>query len=245
MSAIDEILEKTKERVDQIDPASFPKRNEKIRNFKESVRKGFVIAELKPASPSKGELREFDPKIAEKYEKGGACALSVLTEPYFFKGNLHNIEKVKSVSSLPVLRKDFIIDPIQIEESYSYGADAVLLLTEFLPNLKEMLDQVNENGLDALVEVETEDGVRQAIEAGAEIIGINNRNLQTLEIDLERTERLIKEIPKGILTVSESGIETSEQAKKMKELGVTAILVGTSLMLAEDIEQKVKEFSGA
>lgn len=241
---IEKILEKTRERIGKIEPGTFPKRKSKVRNFKEAVKKGFVIAELKPASPSAGKLREFDPSIARELEKGGACALSVLTEPYFFGGNLRNLEEAKSFSKLPVLRKEFIIDPLQIEESYAYGADAVLLLSEYVPNLKDMIGLVGKKGMHSLVEAETEDGLKKAIKAGADIIGVNNRNLKTLETDLKRSERLIPLIPKGKVIISESGIETREEAGIMKKLGAHAILVGTSIMRSGNPAEKVRELSG-
>lgn len=244
---MDKILERTRERVrkekEKFDTGR--RRESELRDFRDAVKKGFVIAELKPASPSRGNLRPFEPELAKDFEKGGACAVSVLTEPSYFKGSLKYIEEVKKRTSLPVLRKDFILEPFQIHESYVCGADAVLLIAHYVKNLGELIRLADGLGMGALVEVHSREDVRKALDAGANIIGINNRNLETMETDLSTTEELVGEIPSGIITVSESGITNGEQAKRMRGLGVNAILVGTSLMLADDVEQKVREFSGA
>jgi indole-3-glycerol phosphate synthase len=201
-----------------------------------------VIAEVKKASPSAGVIaEEFYPiAIAEDYELRGANAISVLTDAKFFRGDLLHLEDVRAAVSLPLLRKDFILDEIQIVESVAHGADAILLIVAALEQteLVDLLSAATEHKLDTLVEVHTRDELQRALEAGAKIVGINNRNLATFEVDLTVTEELCREVPDEIILVSESGIKTARDAARAKACGVDAILVGEALMRGEtSIEQ--------
>lgn len=196
-----------------------------------------VVAEVKKASPSAGVIAEsFDPiAIAKNYEHGGASAISVLTDTKFFQGSLENLETVRRVVSLPLLRKDFILDEIQILESAANGADAILLIVAALEQseLVDLLSAAKDRQLDAVVEVHTREELHRAIEAGAKIVGINNRNLATFDVDLAVTEELCREVPDEIVLVSESGIKTARDAARVKACGVDAILVGEALMRGE------------
>ncbi|MGB9780874.1 indole-3-glycerol phosphate synthase TrpC [Caldanaerobacter sp.] len=214
-------------------------------NFKNSLNKGKVaiIGEIKRASPSKGIIKEeFDlVEIAKTYEKAEVDAISVLTEKRFFKGEDGYIPQVKKVTTKPVLRKDFVIDEYQIYESKFLGADAVLLIVAILKDkLKNFCDIAKQIGLDVLVEVHEEEELETALKAGCDIIGINNRDLKTFEVDIKTTERLIKNIPKDKIVVSESGIKTPEEVLYLSSLGVKAVLIGESFMKMD--EGRIKEF---
>ena len=202
-----------------------------------------LIAEIKKASPSKGVIRtDFDPvKIASVYEECPVSAVSVLTEEDFFQGRLSFLRAVKDVTSRPVLRKDFIVDEYQIYESGVNGADAILLIAAILDKGQagEYLRLAGELGLHVLFEVHNEGDLEKALAAGAGVIGINNRDLETLRIDLSTTLRLKKDIPGGKIIVSESGIGGRDDVLKLAGAGVDAMLIGTSLMEAEDIGRKV------
>jgi len=204
-----------------------------------------LIAEIKKASPSKGIIREdFNPsQLAGEYEKGGANCLSVLTDEKFFSGNIVNVNLARSSSSLPVLRKDFIVDSIQVEETYQIGADAMLLIAAMLDQnlLNDLYLQARELGLDVLVETHNELEMEMAINCGAQLIGINNRNLNNFNVDLNTTDRLAKLAPENSLLVSESGIFTFEDVKRVKNAGAKAILVGESLMRQENVSEAVKK----
>ena len=193
-----------------------------------------VIAEIKKKSPSKGILREsFDPEeIALAYEGSGADALSVLTDEKFFAGSAEILKKVKAVSRLPVLRKDFTIDEYQVWEARSIGADAVLLIAAILSEheLGTLSATAQTLGLDVLFEVHTEEDVRKVLPLGPALAGINNRDLRTFEVDLKVTERLIGRFGSTTLLVSESGIQNSQDLIYLKDLGVKAVLVGESLI---------------
>jgi len=203
-----------------------------------------VIAEVKKASPSAGVIaEEFYPiAIAEDYELRGANAISVLTDARFFQGSLEFLDAVREAVSLPLLRKDFILDEIQIVESVVSGADAILLIVAALEQteLVDLLKAAAERKLDALIEVHTHDELQRALEAGAKIIGINNRNLATFEVDLAVTEQLCREVPDEIVLVSESGIKTARDAARAKACGVDAILVGEALMRGETSIEKLR-----
>ena len=207
-----------------------------------------LIAEAKKASPSKGVIQpDFDPvKIAVAYKNGGAQALSILTDEQFFQGSLEFIPLVRAAVDLPVLRKDFIIHEIQIEQSWNYGADAVLLIAAILDpvQIKDYLAYAAELGLDALVEVHDEHELEKALGAGSRLIGINNRNLNDFSVDLETTFRLNKEVPPGIPVVSESGIKSHEDIRRLADQGIEAVLVGETLMRASDRSQAVKDLMG-
>jgi indole-3-glycerol phosphate synthase len=204
-----------------------------------------LIAELKKASPSKGILRgDFSPaKIAVTYQANGASAISVLTDERFFEGKLEYIKLVKEHVSLPVLRKDFIIDEYQIYESVAAGADAILLIAELLSlnELSGFHNLASGLGLDCLVEVHNEEDVDKAMASGAPIIGINNRDLHTFKLDINVTQKLLKLIPPNRIRVSESGIRTYEDVMFLKSLGVNAVLIGEAFMEAPDIGAKMRE----
>jgi indole-3-glycerol phosphate synthase len=208
--------------------------------------KNRIIAEVKKASPSKGVIREkfFPVEIAREYEANGAVAVSVLTDEKFFMGKLEYLTEIKKNVLIPVLRKDFLFDPYQIYESKAYGADALLLIAAVLEKelLRDLLQLVSELGLCALVEVHTKQELRMAIDAGSQIIGINNRNLQTFKTDIQTTIDLIDDIPDGTAVVSESGIETTDDISRLKDVGVDAFLIGESLLREENPGQKLKEF---
>jgi len=217
-----------------------------FRDFRSALRQSDdklgVIAELKKASPSAGVIAEsFDPiEIAKDYERGGINAISVLTDAQFFQGKLQDLADVRRVVSVPLLRKDFIRDEIQIAESAANGADAILLIVAALEQkeLLDLLDAAATYRLDALVEVHTREELNRALGAGAKIIGINNRNLATFDVDLAVTEELCREVPDDVIFVSESGIKTPQDIARMKACGVDAVLVGEALMRGEvSIEQ--------
>ncbi len=204
-----------------------------------------LIAEIKKASPSKGILRgDFNPvKIAITYQANGASAISVLTDERFFEGKLEYIKKIKENVSLPILRKDFIIDEYQIYESVIAGADAILLIAELL-STNEMISFYNlaaSLGLDVLMEVHNEEDIEKALVTDASMIGINNRDLHTFKVDLNVTQKLIRLIPQNKIKVSESGIRSYEDAMFLKSLGVNAVLIGEAFMESSDIAAKIRE----
>ena len=206
-----------------------------------------VISEVKRKSPSKGNIRDVDPvEAARQMEAGGACAISVLTDKHF-GGSLCDLRNIKNSVGIPILRKDFIVDEFQVYQSYASGADAVLLIVFLLgEKTREFVKKIHELGMEALVEVHSEDELEFAIDSGARLIGINNRDLNTMEIDLGATEKLIRKIPKDrmedIIVVSESGICKKEDLGKIIAAGAKAALIGTGIMQSENIEEKVREF---
>ncbi|MCL2791265.1 MAG: indole-3-glycerol phosphate synthase TrpC [Desulfobulbus sp.] len=205
-----------------------------------------IIAEAKKASPSKGIIQpDFDPvRIARNYQAGGAHCLSVLTDVDFFQGALAFIPQVREAVNLPVLRKDFIIDPLQIEEASVVGADAILLIAAIL-DLEQLRDfrlHAESLGMDVLVEVHDEFELDEALAAGSWLIGINNRNLHDFSVSLETTFRLLPKVPQGIPVVSESGIATSADMRLLQAAGVKAALIGESLMRAGQQDQLLREF---
>ena len=207
-----------------------------------------IIAEIKGASPSAGTIRGgFDAvSVARAYEAGGAAALSVLTDAKYFHGSWESLASVARAVRLPVLCKEFVIDPYQIDEARAAGAAAVLLIASLLEgSLRSYLRQAGQRGLAPLVEVHTPDEVALALDAGADMIGINNRDLRTLQVDLGTTARLRPLIPPGVVVVSESGFERREQVQQVERLGVDAILVGTSLMASGEPAAKLRELRGA
>ncbi len=205
-----------------------------------------IIAEVKKASPSKGVIREdFDPLvIAKEYEKGGASAISVLTEPHFFQGNIEYLTMLRRYVSTPLLRKDFIIDEYQIVEAAVYGADFILLIAKALSkkDLKRLLEYAWHLGLDALVEIHDKEDLTKAIFAGADIIGINHRNLETFKMDMKLSEKLIPLIPNGKIIVAESGLRDKETLAELNKIGVDAFLIGEYFMRQDDIAKSLKEF---
>jgi len=204
-----------------------------------------VIAELKQASPSRGTLRaDYRPhEIASGYEGAGAAALSVLTEPQFFKGSLGDLEEAREAVSLPVLRKDFILEPYQVCESAAAGADALLLIVAALNDaeLRSLIELAYGLEMAALVEVHSEEEVGRAIAAGARIIGVNNRDLRTFEVNLETSLRLRDRIPQSVVTVSESGIGTAADLARMQAAGFDAVLIGERLITQQDPGQALSE----
>ena len=206
----------------------------------------FVMAEVKKKSPSKGILREnFDPvDLALAYEKGGASAISVVTEKHFFSGEKEYLTRIKSQTSLPVMRKDFLIHPYQVFESYNLGADFVLLIAACLSReeLKAMLDAVEFLRLQAMVEVHNQEDLEKALSLNPKIIGINNRNLLTFEVEVETSFRLKKLIPEGIHVISESGLDSPEQVRKLRDAGFSGVLVGEYFLKANDMARAMKEF---
>jgi indole-3-glycerol phosphate synthase len=206
-----------------------------------------IIAEVKKASPSKGVLRaDFDPvDIAKTYEECGACAVSVLTDRRFFMGSFRYLEEIRRAVSLPLLCKDFVVDPYQVLKARVSGADAVLLIAAVLEGayLKELLDVAREFSLDALVEVHEMGELLGALDAGAHVVGINNRNLKTFKTDLRVTMDLVEHIPEGRVIVSESGINSREDIERLKKRGVHAFLVGEALMKAERVGSKLRELT--
>ena len=203
-----------------------------------------LIAELKQASPSRGLIRaDFDAAdLARACERGGARALSVLTEPDFFRGSLDYLEAARKATGLPILAKDFLLTPYQIYEARARGADAVLLIVAALSDeeLREYRQLAQGLGLAALVEVHNQAELERALTAGTRIIGINNRDLHTFEVDLAVTETLAPRVPPGVLKVAESGIRTPEDVARVAAAGVDAILVGESLMRSDDVAQATR-----
>ncbi len=205
-----------------------------------------IIAEAKKASPSKGVIApDFDPvRIAVNYKQGGAHAMSVLTDVDFFQGSIDYIPLVRATVDLPVLRKEFIIDPIQIEEAVAFGADAILLIAAILDTaqLQEFRLQAEEFGLDVLVEIHNEVELEKTLTAGSRLIGINNRNLNDFTVDLATTFRLQRLIPAEIPLVSESGISSRDDMLRLKEAGITAALIGESLMRSQRQNETLQHF---
>jgi indole-3-glycerol phosphate synthase len=205
-----------------------------------------IIAEVKKASPSKGVIREdFDPvAIAKAYDANGAAAISVLTEMEYFMGSLDYMNLVKASVKIPVLRKDFIFDYYQLVEARVNGADAVLLIAAVLEaeTLISLIEKSKELGLAQLVEVHSDLELEKAKSSGAEIIGINNRNLKTFKTDIETTKRLMEKVPDSAITVSESGINTGEDIRGLTEAGVDAFLIGEALMRDPDVGAKLRSF---
>ena len=204
-----------------------------------------IIAEIKKASPSKGIIKEdFDPMaIGQAYEAGGADALSILTEPHWFKGNTEYLGMVRRYVSIPILRKDFIVDKYQILEALVFGADYILLIAKALSKkeLKELIKYAHHLGLEVLVEIHDKADLVKAIFAGANIIGINHRNLETFKMDMQLSHKLIPLIPNSKIIVAESGINNYETVKELSSVGADAFLVGEHFMRQNDITKAVKK----
>jgi indole-3-glycerol phosphate synthase len=207
-----------------------------------------LIAEIKRASPSLGAIKEDVDiiQVSKEYEKGGASAISVLTEPYFFKGDLAHLNLIKETTSLPILQKDFILDSFQIYEGRFSGADAILLIPALLDReqLKDFVGLAKSLHLVPLVEVHNEDDLKKISILGLPLMGINNRDLRTFEVDLETTLRLKREIPSSVKVISESGIRSFQDVKLLREAGVNGILVGETLMRSADPALKIRELLG-
>ena len=209
-----------------------------VRSLKKALARNSpaVIAEIKRASPSRGLLRQdFDPnKIAQEYRRAGAAALSIITEAKYFRGNLEILAGLRWNTHLPLLRKDFIIDPYQVLEARHAGADAVLLIVALLntASMKNLLAEVEKYGMEALVEVHNEAELQLALEAGASLIGVNNRNLRNFEVSLDVSLMLARFLPAGIIAVAESGIRTADDIRRLADVGYRGFLIGEQLMRA-------------
>jgi indole-3-glycerol phosphate synthase len=261
MSILDKIIEKKKERLSSkksnkslSDLKSKIKDIEPPLDFKCSIKRNSgrikIIAEIKKASPIKGILRkDFNHiEICKIYEKSDINAISIITEEDFFLGSLEYLSDIRKLTTKPILRKDFIFDEYQIYESRANYADAILLIASIIDNYQasDYLHLSKELGLSVLFEVHNFKELEKALTLGADIIGINNRNLETMHIDINTTLNLIKEIPESynVIIVSESGIKLRDDVKKMEDTKVDALLIGTALMEAEDIEKKIQELIG-
>ena len=216
--------------------------------FYRALKKGnemAVIAEIKRRSPSKGILRKnFDPVLlAKQFEKSGASALSVLTDERYFGGSMRILEKVRRATALPILRKDFIIDESQVVQAGLGGADAILLIAAILSRkkMRALGSFARRLGLDVLYEVHTAGDLKKTLPLKPKILGVNNRDLRTFEVDLKTTEKLAKKVPKGTLLVSESGIRNSADILNLKRSGVKAVLVGESLMKKKNAGEALKK----
>jgi indole-3-glycerol phosphate synthase len=255
VSILDDILEHKRAELARARRATPPERlaeqaaaaGRPVRSLRRALAEGpppRVIAEIKRRSPSKGELRaDFDPQaIAKAYADAGAAAISVLTDERFFGGHLDHLRQVRAVVDLPLLRKDFLIDEYQVDEARVAGADAVLLIVAALPaaQLAALLERAHARGLDALVEVHDEDELATALTAGARLVGINNRDLRTFQVDLATTERLAPRVGAGRVVVAESGIFTRADLRRVEAAGAHAGLVGEALMRKPDPGQALR-----
>ena len=246
MNQLDLIIESTKETVKK--SISFRSIASLEEDFEKYNKRGFedaimsrvseketaIIAEIKKASPSKGLIRkDFEPKkIAKEYEEGGATCLSILTDEPFFQGKLEYLDSVRSSCELPILRKDFMIDLYQIYETKAYGGDCILLIVAALDivQLKDFSQLARELNLDILIEVHSEDELNEALSINSKLIGINNRDLTTFEVDKNLAIKLARQIPKDVIAISESGISSREDILSSKEQGIHSFLIGESFM---------------
>lgn len=263
MNILEEIAGKTRERIDQEKgKVSVAELKERIRDreqnpailptpsFYQALKKEGMsyICEVKKASPSKGLIAPDFPyvAIAEEYEKAGANAISVLTEPYFFQGSDSYLQQISEHVSIPLLRKDFTIDPYMIYEAKVIGASAILLICAILTDeqLKSYLQLADSLGLSALVEAHDEAEVQRALSAGARIIGVNNRNLKDFTVDIQNSIRLRKLIPKEIVFVSESGMKTPEDIKRLRDNETDAVLIGETFMRSPDKKKMLEDLKG-
>ncbi|MBN2035269.1 MAG: indole-3-glycerol phosphate synthase TrpC [Chitinispirillaceae bacterium] len=247
---LDTILEQKKAEVAQLRHRRFPGRASPGRSFCKALDKRpylSVIAEIKKASPSKGVIRhDFDPvAIARAYEQGGASALSVLTDEKFFQGHPDYLTAVSETSSLPVLRKDFIIDPLQVEQTAAMGADAMLLIAEALEpgQLADLYQAARELAVEALIELHGVNELDKVMRVSPPMLGINNRDLFSFATDLRTTLELMGHIPEGVSVVSESGISGASDARLLRDAGVRALLVGESLMRSNEVKGLIRELS--
>ena len=259
---LDEIIQKTKEDLQRrkkefdIDWLGrslaynpYPPRDVKTHLTSTENERVRIIAEVKKASPSKGIIREdFDPiEIAQSYSNSGANAISVLTEPHYFQGNLEYLTQIRRYVPTPLLRKDFIIDKYQIIEALVYGADFILLIAKALSTkeLKELYEYALHVGLDVLVEIHDKEDLTKAMKCGAMIIGINHRNLETFEMNMGLCDKLIPMIPNGKIIVAESGVNNQEIIKHLCDIGVDAFLIGEHFMRQDNIADEVKKLKSS
>ena len=258
MSILDELADyarvRTEEAKKKISSEEMRRRAESLPKgdfpFEQALKKEGIsfICECKKASPSKGLIAPDFPylEIAKAYETAGADAISVLTEPKWFLGSDQYLREIAAEVSVPCLRKDFTVDPYMIYEAKALGASAVLLICSILSEeqLKEYREIADTLGLSALVEAHDEEEIRMALRSGARIIGVNNRNLKDFSVDTENSRRLREMVPSDVLFVSESGVRTPEDVAKLREIGVDAVLIGETLMRAEDKKAKLAELRG-
>ena len=246
MNMLEQILKRKQEEVKSINIA-YQKRENTHAFLKALQKEGLsVIAEIKRKSPSKGDIDlKLDPlSLAKEYEKGGAAAISVLTDFEGFGGTISDLKLVKRASKVPILQKDFIIDPIQISEAIAAGADAILLIVGALgERTRQFIQLAEEQGIDALVEIYGEEELKIAAEAGARIIAINNRDLRTFQVDLENSIRLAKLLPKECVKVVASGVKTVDEARRLYKEGFDAILIGETLVKAESPIKMIEEMN--
>ncbi|HKO16079.1 MAG TPA: indole-3-glycerol phosphate synthase TrpC [Gemmatimonadaceae bacterium] len=207
-----------------------------------------IIAEVKRRSPSKGWIRPelCAPEQALAYQRGGAAAISVLTEPVHFGGSVEDLVSVREAVEIPVLKKDFHVDPVQMVEARALGASAALLIARALPplELRQMIDEARRLSLEVLVEVRDERELERALELGTQLVGINNRNLETLKIDPSTSERLLQRVPENIIAVAESGVSTRTDIDRLARAGANAVLVGSTVSAADDPSDAVKQLAG-
>ncbi|PPK60704.1 indole-3-glycerol phosphate synthase [Malaciobacter marinus] len=259
---LDEIIEKTKEDLQRrkveipLDLlgrslASNPYAPRDVKKYLTSTKDEPVriIAEVKKASPSKGIIKEdFDPlAIAQEYSANGANAISVLTEPHYFKGDLEYLTQIRRYVPTPLLRKDFIVDKYQIVEALVYGADFILLIAKALSTkeLKELYEYALYVGLEVLVEIHDKEDLSKAMKCGANIVGINHRNLDTFEMDMQLCDKLIPMIPNGKIIVAESGVSNTETIKRLSSIGADAFLIGEHFMRVPSIKDELETFKNA
>jgi len=233
-------------------PAEIDRDLPPIRDFKAAISapgRINMIAEIKFASPSAGRIRaETDPiLIGRIYEEAGAAAISLLTDKRFFQGDLNHLPRLKKAVALPILRKDFIIDEVQVRQAFIYGADAILLIARILPQalLSDLISACRELGMVPLTEVHDSDDLDKAIDCGAEIIGINNRDLDSFIVDINTTFELAPLVPDDRVIISESGLATKADIRSLKDTRVQAVLVGSSLMKSNDLAEKTAELVDA
>ena len=225
--------------------------NKQNREFKKLLKdsqqkeKSNIIAEIKQSSPSAGEIiKDYYPEdIAVKYEKAGAGAISILTEKKFFKGSIDHLSLINSKTNIPILRKDFIIDPYQIYESKVYKADSILLIMSILEDneIKEYIKIANDIGIDCIIETHTLDEINRALKIDYPIIGINNRNLDNLSLNINNTLDMINKIPKSFTVIGESGIKSNENIKKYNDYGVYNFLIGETILRSSNYDSIIKK----
>ncbi len=258
MGILDELIDGAREGVEarkrEVSPADLEAQlsdRGRDRPFQEAlVRPGLsLIAEFKRRSPSVGDIAP-DADVAGQvaaYERGGAAALSVLTDARHFGGSLGDLRAARAATTLPIIRKDFIVDPYQLYEAAVNGADAVLLIVRALEDreLRMLYEEARELDLDCLVEVHDSEELERALEVDVEVIGINNRDLDEQRVDIQKTFELMPDVPAGKTVVAESGISGREELAELERVGVDAVLIGGALMLAEDPEAKTRELTGA
>ena len=258
MNILQEIVGRTKERIEAqekiLPPEKIIEMAQAVRTsdfpFEKALRTKDIafICEIKKASPSKGVISEDFPylNIAKEYETAGAAAISVLTEPFYFEGNDRYLQEIAKTVSIPLLRKDFVVDSYMIYEAKLLGASAVLLICAILTDdtLAEYINIAHSLGLSALVETHSEEEVSMALSAGARVVGVNNRNLETFEVDITLSERLKKLVPPDIIFISESGISQPVDIVKLREIGANAALIGESIMRKSDKVAEINRLRG-